>query len=98
MHRYIKLSFIFIFLLSISTTAQSEIINKIEISGNERISNETITMFSNVNINDDLDSNEINAILKKLYDTNFFKNVSVSLQSNNLIKMNCLIKRINIIS
>ena len=35
-------------------------------------------MFSNVKINDDInDENELNKILKNLYETNFFKNVSV---------------------
>ena len=69
----------YFFLLSSSF---SEIINKIEISGNERISNETIEMFSAVSINENLDQNDINNLLKRLYETNFFDNVSVDLDKN----------------
>ena len=60
----------------------SEIIKKIEITGNERISNETIKMFSTVSINDDIDDNTINLILKNLYETGFFSNVSITLNKN----------------
>ena len=69
----------YFFLLSSSF---SEIIKKIEISGNERISNETIEMFSAVSINENLDQNDINNLLKRLYETNFFDNVSVDLDKN----------------
>jgi len=77
--------------------ASSEVIKKIEISGNERISNETILMFSNVNINDDLDNDQINEILKNLYNTNFFDDVSVKFELNNLnilVKENPIIENI----
>ena len=60
----------------------SEIINEYSINGNSRISDETIIMFSNTNINDDINSNKINEILKNLYNTNFFENVSVKLDKN----------------
>ena len=60
----------------------SEIIKKIEITGNERISNETIKMFSTVSINDDIDDNTINLILKNLYETGFFSNVSITFDKN----------------
>ena len=48
-----------------------------KVKGNERISDETIKMFSNINIGDDIDENELNEILKKIYETNFFENVKV---------------------
>ena len=63
----------------------SEIIQKIEITGNDRVSNETIQMFSQVNIGQNLDNNEINQVLKNLYNSNFFNNVSIKLKSNILI-------------
>ena len=71
-----------LFLFFITTTPTfSEIVKKIEINGNERISKETILLFSQVNINDDLKSNDINEILKRLYETNFFHNVTVNLNT-----------------
>ena len=44
----------------------SESIKKIVITGNERISDSTIEMFSSTAINDDLDSNKLNSIIKSL--------------------------------
>ena len=66
-----------IFLLLFFTTgiAFSEIVKSIEIFGNERIPIETIKMLSDVEINDDINENDINDLLKNLYDTNFFKNL-----------------------
>ena len=60
------------------TPANSETIKTIEIVGNERISEETILMFSKIQINDKIDNENLNKILKNLYDSNFFDNVSVS--------------------
>ena len=73
-----------LFLSCIFLPAFSEVVKKIEISGNDRISNETITLFSQVNIGDDLDDNDVNNLLKRLYDTNFFQDISIKLFSNKL--------------
>ncbi len=78
---YIKILLtLFLFFISI-TSSFAEVVKKIEINGNERISNETILLFSQVNINDDLKSSDLNNILKKLYDTNFFQNITVNLEN-----------------
>ena len=67
------------FLLEVS---YSEVIKDIKINGNDRISKETILMFSEVRINNNYDKNNLNDILKNLYDTDFFNNVSISLNNN----------------
>ncbi len=77
--------FFIIFNLFFSTVFSSEIIKKIEINGNDRISANTIIMFSNISINDELNLTDVNNILKRLYDTNFFKNVSVEFIDNVLL-------------
>ena len=74
-----------IFFWGIFLPSFSEVVKKIEVSGNQRIADETIKMFSNVSIGDDLNVDNINNILKKLYNTNFFNEISVSLNSNNLL-------------
>ena len=80
-----KLFLSLLFLISIfSQTAQSEIIKKIEINGNERIPNETILMFSDVEINDALTKEKLNLILYNLYESNFFENVTVDFNENRL--------------
>ena len=73
--------FVFVLFFSLKS-AYSEIVKKIEILGNDRIPDETILMFSNVNKEDDLDEKKLNDILKNLYDTDFFKNLKVSVQNN----------------
>jgi len=76
----------------------AEIIKKIEIKGNDRISNETIILFSNVSINKDIDANNLNQILKDLYETNFFENVIVEFSQNKLtinVIENPIIENIN---
>ena len=81
---------ILLFLLSfLSTYVVADEIKKIEILGNERISDNTILMFSEVSVGDDIENIETNNILKKLYDTNFFKNVEVIFDKNDL-KINVL--------
>ena len=80
-----------IFLLFLFTTrlAFCEIVKKIEIDGNERIPVETINMLSGVKINDDINENDINNLLKNLYETNFFKNLEIKL-NNNILKISVI--------
>ena len=72
----IKLIFLSILIIINSYKfAYSEIINQINIKGNERLADETVVLFSDLNINDDINSNDLNSALKKLYETDYFKNV-----------------------
>ena len=73
-----------IFLFFFNSTVFAEVINKIQISGNERISKNTILMFSEVSVGDDIKIDDTNSILRNLYDTNFFKNVEINFVNNNL--------------
>ena len=79
---FLKLLVIF-FLFTLSS--ESKNFNNILINGNERITNETILVFSEVPDNQQLNENSINIILKNLYQTGFFKDVNVKLENNNLI-------------
>ena len=58
---------------------------RIIINGNERISSETILVFSEISEDQSLNENSINNILKKLYKSGYFKDVSVKIENNNLI-------------
>ena len=69
-------------LLFITISANSEIIKEINVSGNERVSSETIKIFSEININKDLSINQLNDVVKKLYSTNFFSNVEINVKKN----------------
>ena len=70
--------------LILSFSANSEIINKIKVNGNERVSSETIKIFSEVKIQSDLSLNDLNDIVKKLYSTNYFENIKIKVSNNTL--------------
>ena len=72
-------------LIFINKPVFSEIVKQIEINGNERVSDETIIMFSKISINDDLESQDLNNIIKNIFKSNFFNDVFVSFKNNKLI-------------
>ena len=75
----------FIFFIKI-TFVNAEIVKSISVNGNERIADKTVIVFSKINIGDDLIINDLNEIIKNLYQTDFFKDVSVNLE-NNILKI-----------
>ena len=78
-----KILLLFVFIITLSSQALSkELIKNFEISGNDRISSETIILFSGYKLNDKIDQNDINEIIKKLYETSFFKNLSINFDEN----------------
>jgi len=95
----LKITILFFFLLiSFNTFLKAEIVSKIIVEGNNRISPETIKMFSGASEKDDLSESDLNQVLKNLYDSNFFELVSVKLENNTLIisvKENPIIQNIN---
>lgn len=82
----IKIFYLLIFFNIIQfNNSSANVIEKIEIYGNERISKNTIILFSDISIDKNVNQKKINNILKSLYETNFFENVSVSINNNILI-------------
>ena len=55
------------------STVNAEIVKRIEISGNKRVSDETIKIYGNININKDYSEKDLNKILTDLNSTNFLK-------------------------
>ena len=78
------LSFILIF-FSIHSISFAEIVKEIKISGNVRVSDNSIKMFSGINIGDNINSDDLNQILKNVYDSDFFEDVNVSFKGNVLL-------------
>jgi len=78
--------FLFIFFIKINFT-NAEIVKLISINGNDRITDKTLIVFSKVAVGDDLSIDDLNNIIKNLYSTDFFKNVSVNLK-NNVLNIN----------
>ena len=75
-----KFFFIFSFILFfITTSAYAEKINKLIVNGNERITPETIAVFGDIILGKDYNSSDVSKLIKKLYETDFFSNVSVQI-------------------
>ena len=75
------LVFIFFFILSANITL-AQIIKDIKVNGNQRISSSTIILFSKAKINEKINEDNINFYLKNLYETNYFKNVTLKLEND----------------
>lgn len=76
---------VFFLIIVFNTDSFSDIVNKIEIKGNQRISAETVQLFSKVEIGENINQIDINLILKDLYKTSFFEDVKIQLKNNTLV-------------
>ena len=83
MHKILILIFLFVLNNSILS---AQIIKKIEISGNKRVSKETVEIYGDLKINKDFNEKELNKILENLYSTNFFEDIQIKI-TNNILKI-----------
>jgi len=72
----------FLILLNFSNIAYSEILKKIIVDGSQRISEETIKIFSSTRIGDEINQNTLNQILKDIYSSGFFEKVELNFNNN----------------
>ena len=75
---------IFLSLILLITPSKAEILKKFEVKGNSRISNETLKVYGEIELNKNYTTNDINEVIKKLYDTKFFSKISTSFSNNTL--------------
>ena len=80
----LKILNIVLLILLLTTKSYSEVVKKVNINNNDRITDETILVFSNIEIGKSYNSNDLDQILKDLYQTNFFSNISLSLNNGTL--------------
>ena len=59
----------------------AEVLKDIIVTGNERVSSQTIINFSKIETGSDLSKNQLNDALKNIYETNFFEDVSLDINS-----------------
>ena len=74
----LKIIFVTSFFLN---SLNAEIIKKFEISGNKRISDETIIIFSEINLEEDASKQKLDKVIKNLYKTNFFRNINLKFEN-----------------
>jgi len=67
------------------TTSYAVVITDIEVNNNNRITKETIITYGAIELNKDYNQNELNRIIKDLYDTNFFKKISLNVDGQTLV-------------
>ncbi len=85
MNYFVKIFTTLIFVLML-TPLSAETVNKIIINGNKRISEETIKVYGEINLNEKIYEIKINKILNNLYSTNFFEDVKIKV-SNNVLEI-----------
>ena len=88
-----------IFFIFAYSNSYSETINKVNVKGNERISSETVLIFGDITIGQKFEASDASLLIKKLYETTFFSNISVDFKDNVLtinIKENPIINTITL--
>ena len=74
-----------LFLLFLISTSYAVVIKNIKINNNKRITEETIITYGNIELNKEYNQKELNNIVKDLYDTNFFKKISIKIDGETLV-------------
>ena len=92
--------YFFLLIIFFTKWCLADVITKIEVNGNKRITQETIILFGNIKLGSDINNDNLDEILKRLYETNFFEDVSLKIANEtlviNLIE-NPIIQNVNII-
>ena len=80
------LLFKLIFVISIFnfTALKSETVNTVIIDGNKRVSDETVILYGDIKLNEEINENKLNLILKNLYSTEFFEDVELRMDKGTL--------------
>ncbi len=82
MFKFISIIF---FIILFAFKVNSEVVDDIKVINNDRVSKETILIFSKIKIGKDYSQNDLAIILQDLYETNFFSNISLEIKNGILI-------------
>ena len=72
-----NLFYIICFIILSSSISMAEVVKKITISGNNRIADETIKIYGNIELNKEYSDKDLDNILKDLYKTDFFEDIKI---------------------
>ena len=78
------IAFNILFFIFYNVYSYSEVVNKVDVQGNDRIASETIMIFGDIVIGNNYEESDVSLLIKKLYETRFFSNISVELANNKL--------------
>ena len=77
--------FFFLILIPLNLNLKAEVLDKIIINGNKRVSDETIILYGKIKIKEDINEQKVNEIISNLNSTNFFEDINVELKNKTLI-------------
>ena len=76
--------FVILFSIFFNVSSYSEVVKTVDVQGNDRITSETIIIFGDILIGENYEESDIGLLIKKLYETSFFSNISVELSNHKL--------------
>ena len=86
MNKFTKLLLGLVFFIFLANISNAEIVNKIEINGNKRVSDETVKVYGEIKpLGSDFNRSDLNNIIQKLYETNFFEDINIEVTNNKLL-------------
>ena len=74
-----------ILLVFLFTNSFAEVIKSFNVKGNNRISLETIKIYGGIETNKNYSEADLNKVLNKLYSTDFFEDVKISIVGSELV-------------
>ena len=79
----IRFSFLIliIYFITFFNSAYAKKYSEIKVTGNERLTLETIVIFSGLNLDTDINNQDLNNAIKNLFKTNYFNDIKIT--SNN---------------
>jgi len=75
------IKYLIAFVIFFSQFSNAEIVKSIKVIGNDRISIQTIKVYGDIKLNNNYEKLDVDKVLKKLYETDFFEEINISLQN-----------------
>ena len=75
------IKYLIAFVIFFSQFSNAEIVKSIKVIGNDRISIQTIKAYGDIKLNNNYEKLDVDKVLKKLYETDFFEEINISLQN-----------------
>ncbi len=80
-----KFVYTLIVFCSLASLAQAEVIEKMQVKGNQRLEAETIYSYLPFAVGDDVNTDAVNKAIKELYKTGFFNDVKIDLKGSSVV-------------
>ena len=82
MNKNWSISLLSMFITALSANAGAAVVSRIDVSGNQRMDDESVRILSEVKVGDNINSETVNDVAKKLQSSGYFSSVNASLSGN----------------